>query len=206
MSRHERQVAECEGKQRYSREQAKTIAKKLRRKKAKVEAYKCATCGSWHIGAITKKPDLGGPRRIAPTPERVKKGDFKKVGGKAAVERYVFDPIAHPIDALQHSGQISQDQADAGRQFEKLARDATQTPGARDSTTIWEPKGFESDDGNVKAVREWNELYLFLGVVRSRILRRVCVEQESPKLHEIGLLRECLNEVERFFSHGRRIG
>lgn len=152
-----------------------------------------------------KQEELAGPRGVAPTPERVKKGTFKKVGGKAAVERYVVDVTAHPIDALEHSGQISREQADAGRHYEQLSRAANETPGTRDSTTIWEPKGFESDDGNINAVREWREIYLFLGVARSRILRRVCVEHEMRR-SDIGLLRESLSEAERFFSRTKRIG
>lgn len=140
--------------------------------------------------------------KARPTPERRKRGAWQEIGGKAAVERYLRDVEAHLIDALEWRGIITQEQADAGRDFERLVRAATETPQARDSTTIWEPKGFENDDGNVKAVRDRRELYLFLGVYRDRLLRRACVNNEKLKLNELQLLPEALNECVRFFSHG----
>jgi hypothetical protein len=180
-----------------TRQQAKALAKRQRRKGVKLEEYKC-DCGAWHIGSPTFA--LKSPGKVNPTDERLAKGTFKKIGGKAASERYLIDVSAHPIDALQHTGQINADQAGAGRMFEELDRAATEVPGTRDSTTIWEPKGHSSDDGNIKAVRRRRELYLFLGVVRDRLLRRACVEHDPRG--DVGALREALNEAARFFGRG----
>lgn len=200
MSKHERELASCEGKDPLTRPQAKALAKRQRRKKVKVEAYQCKICKQWHVGRPESAPPLhDGPRKVSPTPERIAKGQFQKIGGKAATARHIVDPTAHPIDELEWRKKISPEQADAGRYFEELYRAATETPGTRDSTTIWEPQGFESDDGNVKAVRERRELYLFLGTIRDRQLRRVCVDHTPPKHDgEIGILREALNMVAKF--------
>ena len=44
--------AQCEGKNKFdSPERAFEVAKQAsRRKESKVSAYRCATCGKWHIG------------------------------------------------------------------------------------------------------------------------------------------------------------
>ena len=149
-----------------------------------------------------RTPVYDAPDKVPPTPERLAVGVWQKTGGRAATERFLKDVSAHPIDALEHKGQLSAAQADAGRDYEELARAAMETPPTRDSTTIWEPQGHSSDDGNVKAVRRRRELYLSLGVVRDRQLWRVCVGHGTPKDSEIGLLREALNEVRRFLGHG----
>jgi len=133
-----------------------------------------------------------------PTPERANRGQWAVV--ETAEGKHLRDMQSHPIDALEREGRLSSDQASAARDFEQLVRDATEIPGARDSCTIWEPRGHSSDDGPVRAVRERRELYLFLGVVRDRQLRRVCVDHVWPKPHEVGILREALNECCRFFK------
>ena len=138
-------------------------------------------------------------RKDRPTPERRLKGKWGLLETEDAGVRHAKDFHAHPIDSLEHRGVISNAQASAGRDFEKLYRAANGTGGIRDSTTLWEPKGHENDDGNVKAAEQRNELYLFLGVYRDKLLRRVCVHHSEPKPSEVGALREALNEAERFF-------
>lgn len=138
-------------------------------------------------------------RKDRPTPERRKKGEWILLDTEDAGIRHAKDTAAHPIDDLERRGVISGDQASAGRDFEALVRAATETEAVRDSCLTWQPKGYASDDGNVTAVRDRRELYLFLGVVRDRMLRRVCVDHEEPHPHQVGLLREALNEAERFF-------
>ena len=138
-------------------------------------------------------------RKDRPTPERRKKGEWVLLETEDAGIRHAKDVAAHPIDDLERRGVISGDQASAGRDFEALVRAATETDGVRDSCLTWQPKGYASDDGNVEAVRDRRELYLFLGVVRDRMLRRVCVDHVPPRPGQEGVLREALNEAERFF-------
>jgi len=135
-----------------------------------------------------------------PTPERAAHGRFVEMLTEDAGVKHARDVEAHPIDALEWRGVLSSDQASAGRDFEELYLRANEMPPARDSTTIWEPKGHDGGDGPVQAVRDRRELYLFLGVVRDRQLRRVCVDHVSPKPSEVGILREALNECARFFK------
>lgn len=206
MSSKAEQLAACEGKARMSREKSKVTAKRQRKKGQRVEAYKCQHCGFWHVGTNLKAEhaQTWTPRpekeKDRPTPERKAMGEWtwvttQKAGGKAAK-----DMASHPIDRLEWAGVISNEQASAGRDFENLTRSATQSPGVRDSCTLWEPKGFESDDGNVSAVNRHRELCRMLGMLRDRRLRWVCVEQNHPKPQEIGQLREDLNECARFFK------
>ena len=111
---------------------------------------------------------------------------------------------ANPIDALEHSGQLSSDQASAARDFELLYHRAKATPGIRDSTTLWEPKAYDGGDGDPEAERDKRELYLFLGPVRYNFLCRVCVDHQALKPGMEGVLREMLNEAARFFGYGKR--
>ncbi len=148
-----------------------------------------------------------------PTPERLAKGGMKAKGGRLdslgswtleatedAGVTAAKDASAHPIDDLEFRGVISNDQASAGRDFERLYRHVNGNGGIRDSSTLFEPKGFDNDDGDANAERDRQELYLFLGVVRDRLLRRVCVHHEQPDASEVGLIREALNEAARFFK------
>jgi len=169
--------------------------KRLSKKRRKIEA-EIEKAQAWK-----PRPDRGKDR---PTPERLALGKWALMSGDEAGIRHAKDFEAHPIDELEHKNAITNSQASAGRDFESLVRSATETTATRDSCMTWQPKGYESDDGNVNAVRDRQELYLFLGIIRDRQLRRVCVEHVAPKSAEIGILREALNEAERFFSHGRK--
>lgn len=47
-------LADCAGKERLDRGQAKEIAARMnwsRRNKVKMNSYQCRHCGSWHVGA-----------------------------------------------------------------------------------------------------------------------------------------------------------
>ena len=210
MSKQEYIAAGCEGKHKHNRKTAMTVAKRARGKGQAVEAYRCTFCGSWHVGHAKKREhrETWTPRpeseRDRPTPERRSKGEWTWVTTDRAGQKAAKDVKANPIDALEHSGALSSDQASAARDFELLYHRAKATPGIRDSTTLWEPKGFESDDGDIVAERDRRELYLFLGIVRDRQLRHVCVEHNEPRPDQVGLLREALNECARFFGYGKR--
>lgn len=205
MSIHEKQLAGCEGKVALNREQAKTAAKRQRKKGRKVEAYKCSFCAKWHVGGINPAEAIPSePRKIRPTPERAARGEWVAVGGKAAVERHIRDVAAHPIDDLEHRGVISKEQADAGRQFEQLWRAANQVPGIRDSTTIWEPKGHDEGDGDVDSVKRKREIEAFLRKEQVRQLIWVCVQHEKIGPHNHGVLCETLNEAARFFGYEKK--
>lgn len=205
MSKEELILAACEGKQRQTRQAAKALAKKQRRKKgAAVEAYRCPHCGFWHIGAIEKKPARSEPpdgRTVKPTPERRKKGEWVWVAMGKNEPKAARDMKSHPIDAMSYTRTISHQQASAAYDYEAAYRAALQTPQARDSTTLWEPKGHESDDGNVDAVEKYRKLCRHLGMVRERQMQVVCIEGYMPKRHEIGEFRETCNEVARFFGY-----
>lgn len=195
-------LASCEGKHAYDRKTAHAVASRQRKnKKVKVEAYICDWCLKWHVGnpEFSRRLDHGE----RPTKERAKKGVWQTVKLERNGPKIDRDAIAHPIDKLEYEKIISNDQGSAGRDFEALYDAARQTPGTRDSTTLWEPKGFEADDGNVAAVTRYRALSRHLGMIRDAQLIRVCVEHKHPKPHEVGMLREALNEAHRFFS-GRR--
>lgn len=167
-----------------------------KREKAAMEARK------WEPQDQKDRPT---PERLAKSGMRFEKGKMTSLGAwvlgetdRAGVS-VAIDRSAHPIDDLERRGVLSNEQASAGRSFEELSRAATEVPGVRDSCTLWEPKGFESDDGNIDAVRAHRDLTRRLGMIRDQLLRRVCVYHEEPKPTEIGLLREALNEAGRFF-------
>lgn len=149
--------------------------------------------------------DFGHPK-ARPTRERLQRGVWAlreaedEDGNLTAGLKHARDLEAHPIDRLENRSTITKEQAQAGRDFEALYRAANEAPGIRDSTTLWQPKGHENDDGNVAAVRDRKELYLFLGTMRDQLLRRVCVQHEYPRPREIAALREALSECERFFT------
>lgn len=203
--RQERIQAGCEGKARMTRERANVAARRQRKKGQKVHAYRCHHCKYWHVGGSDfAKPDEPQRDEMRPTPERHAKGDWSFVRLEKNGPKAVRDMNAHPIDRLQRAGIITAEQASAAYDYEALYRASLQTPQARDSTTLWEPKGHESDDGNVEAVERYRKFCREVGMIRERQMQWVCVEQNDPKPHEVGPFRETLNEVERWFGYGRK--
>lgn len=137
---------------------------------------------------------------MSPTFERRKKGKFveKRVGVKEP--KVEFDAHAHMTDKLEEKGIITTEQAWAGRDYENLYRAAIQTGGIRDSLTLHEPKGYESDDGNIGAVKYYRALCAELGIFRERVLRQVCIEQTEPSPREVERLRDALDACHDFFQ------
>ena len=207
MGKNARDIA-CISKVRFAtQKRAADVAKKQRRKTGeRIGEYHCPICGGWHIGHREKEHDRTWESREGrdrPTPERKAKATTwvfvmtEEAGVKAA-----RDVSGNPIDRMQHTGVLDNDQASAARDFEQLYRAASEAPPSRDSTQTWEPKGHDSTDGPVEAARDRKELYLALGMHRDQLLRKVCVRHEEPKPNEIGPLREALNECVRFFKPG----
>ena len=87
-------AATCEGKATLSAQQAKTAARKMRKKKgAKVRAYKCPVCEKWHVGTAT---DTASSREHAetwtarPDRERDRPTYERKAKGEALIRRGVW--------------------------------------------------------------------------------------------------------------------
>lgn len=136
------------------------------------------------------RPEAGKAR---PTPERLSRGDWRLVDSEIAGHKTAIDASAHPIEALEYAEVLTSDQASAARDWESLYRAASETGGIRDSTTLWEPKGYESDDGPVNAVQERRELYLALGTYSDQLLREIILTPRRPKRNEIERLRIALD-------------
>lgn len=206
MAVHDKKLAGCAGKVSYpTKSRASEVAKTMRRKhRGRMAEYKCDFCGAWHIGEKTETvaAQKWAPKREQdrPTPQRRQRGDWVFVSTERAGQSVARDMASVPVDRLEHAGVLSNDQASAARDFENLYLAANETAPTRDSTTIWEPKGHDASDGPIAAVQDRKELYLFLGMNRDKLLRRVCVEHQEPKMSEIGPLREALNECVRFFK------
>ena len=139
-----------------------------------------------------------------PTPERASRGVWGLFETEDAGVRHAKDHATHPIDALEWRGVLSSDQASAARDYEALYRAQCEVAGARDSTTIWEPRGHDETDGPVEERKRYRELCRDLGMIRERRLQWVIIEQREPRPHEIGQLREDLNEAAHFFGYRRR--
>lgn len=205
MSRQDHISAQCAGKSSFpSRAIAKEIARKARRKGVKVNEYRCDHCGRWHIGDPTyAKHDLWEPRKEQdrPTPQRRQFGEWEIQRTERNGPKVARDMASTPIDEMAYTGVISQEQAQAGRDFEELYRAARETVTTRDSCTIWEPRGEDSSDGPVEAAERRRELRKELGGYYEAILRYTCVEHIPPRGPvQIGILREALNVAERFFK------
>ena len=143
------------------------------------------------------RPDKGRDR---PTRERLQHGEWGLVDSDEAGARTAVDFASHPIDRLQVKDIIDNDQASAARQWESLYRAANECGGIRDSTTLWEPKGFESDDGPVDAVQERREVYLALGTLKDQLLRQIILTPRNPRTREIEMLREALDILVSFWK------
>jgi len=203
----ENEITRCAGKGSFmSKAKAEKVAKQMRKKtKEKLTEYKCPFCSRWHIGNSTfyREAEEWASSRNAqrPTAERKRRGKWElgrieKNGAKVA-----RDSFSCPIDRLEYIKDITNDQASAARQFEELYRSQCEVAGSRDSCTIWEPKGFQSDDGPVEARKRYREVCREIGMLQERILQWVCVEHQEPRGDkQLGQLREALNECVRVFK------
>ena len=54
------QIAMCEGKDQLTPEQARKVAKRMKRKDRIVEAFRCEFCNAWHVG---RPASMSRPRR-----------------------------------------------------------------------------------------------------------------------------------------------
>ena len=197
-------VSSCEGKDRFtSAPRAEQRARRMRRIGKRVSVYKCEHCRSWHIGPeIIKGPPIPirKPRQDnTPTPQRRAKGGAwvwiatdKKKAARAL--------DTHPVDRMEHAQVISKAQGQAARDFEALYRAQCEIPQVRDSSTIWEPRGYESDDGPTDSRARYKALVRRIGAQAERQLTDVCVYMKDPRPSAVGLLREALNECARFFQ------
>jgi hypothetical protein len=137
-----------------------------------------------------------------PTAERMLRGKWRLGETIDAGIKVAIDDAAHPLEALFYDRLISQDQYQAGVDFEMLYRAQCEVPATRDSCTIWEPHGYASDDGPVAERRRYRDLCRSIGMVHDSRLIRVCVHHVMPKGREIGDLRESLNAAVHFFQPG----
>ena len=46
-------AAQCQGKDRLTSSQARTIAKRMKRAGRTTGAYRCTVCGEWHVGRMS---------------------------------------------------------------------------------------------------------------------------------------------------------
>jgi hypothetical protein len=138
-----------------------------------------------------------------PTAERMMRGKWRLGETIDAGIKVAIDDGAHILDAMRHEGLISSEQHQAGFAFEELYRSQCEIPQARDSTTIWEPKGFASDDGPVEERRRYKEVSRALGMIHESRLIWACVHHNPPKGNRaIGELREALNAAIHAFQPG----
>jgi hypothetical protein len=196
----------CDGKDRFpSRLKAKTVAKRMTAKGRPTQEYRCQYCGSYHVGGTVK----GAPKRAkvrssaarAPAEVAVDATPERRARGTWAGNQ---DLTTTPIDRLAYAGEISSEQASAGREYEAVYAAAREVPAARDSLTTWEPRGHDGDgEGPVEAARRYRELSVFVGHEHGARLWWVCVNHTMPPHRDYGALREALNEAVRFFQRGR---
>jgi hypothetical protein len=138
-----------------------------------------------------------------PTPERMAHGRWRLGETIEAGVKVAIDDAAHPLEALFYDKFISQDQYQAGTDFEALYRAQLEVPQARDSCTIWEPKGHDETDGPVEERRRYREICRTIGMVNESRLIAVCVYQQFPKGQKaMGEFREALNMAVHAFSPG----
>ena len=64
--------ARCRGKQRLDRETAQAIAKRAnRRQDTRLNAFRCSTCGGWHVGSHTAPRACRSKRPVVDSPSDV---------------------------------------------------------------------------------------------------------------------------------------
>lgn len=154
--------------------------------------------------AKTRTP-IEPPQRYKerPTVERMLRGRWRLGETIDAGIKVAIDDAAHPLEALRHDGIISDEQYQAGSDFEALYRAQCEVPQSRDSCTIWEPRGHDETDGPIEERRRYKEVVRAIGMIHERALITTCVHQYYPKgTKGIGELREALNAAVHAFAPG----
>lgn len=138
-----------------------------------------------------------------PTVERMLRGRWRLGETIDAGIKVAIDDAAHPLEAMRLDRLISEEQYQAGCDFEALYRSQLEIPQARDSCTIWEPKGHDETDGPVHERARYRALVRSIGMIHDSVLIRHCVHQVPARgQKEIGQLREALNAVVHFYTPG----
>lgn len=131
------------------------------------------------------RPDEGKSR---PTPERRRMGKYRLVDGEDAGATVAYDEAADPVAAANMAGVIDAKTVDAFRTFEALARAINGSPSQRSCLNI-EPIGYDEDDDDPDAWREWKSVTRELGMIRTSLAMTVAYEQEpiaNDRLQEVG--------------------
>jgi hypothetical protein len=140
-----------------------------------------------------------------PTSERMMRGKWRLGETIDAGIKVAIDDAAHPLEALSVEGMISQEQYQAGCDFEALYRSQLEVPQSRDSCTIWEPKGHDESDGPIEERKRYRDLCRNVGMVHESRLIWTCVHHNFPKGPKaMGEFREALNAAVHFFTPGGR--
>jgi ribosomal protein L32 len=64
MTQHHNEAASCTGKARLPARRAKEAARRLRERGEAVTAYRCLSCGKWHVGSRLAGNALDKPRLL----------------------------------------------------------------------------------------------------------------------------------------------
>lgn len=146
------------------------------------------------------------PNNARPTKERLSKSAMRLIDGETAGERYALDEYPDELGRLQHRGQITARQVEAGRRYEELARSAIGSPSSKDCIAALHRVDCQSHDDNddeptadeVATRREWRDMVTLLHMSTQRELMRVCWEQ--AKTRNIAALRMGLDIAADFWK------
>lgn len=143
------------------------------------------------------KPREGRDR---PTPERLRRGDWETRDSERAGMSYAVDKQSHALDMLRERGLLSDELVMAGEDFARLVLRNRLTSEGR-SCLNFDPVGYDNDLPDDAQSRElFNEVYLALGTLTYRLLRKVCVESEYPGPHQLDRLNDGLETCVTFFK------
>ena len=108
-----------------------------------------------------------------PTDQRRQRGAWTRHKSKDRTEIHERDMRSNPIDALEHDGVITPEQAQAGRDYEALMA-RTRLVGEGRSCLNFEPVGYgDSDHDDADAWRSIRDLERKLGLFKASLLRRI---------------------------------
>lgn len=117
-----------------------------------------------------------------PTDERRARGAWVQHKSQDRTERYERDMASTPIDQLEWMGAITTEQAQAGRDYERLVARCRLVSAGR-SCLDMSPIGYgDGDQDDARAWQSLTELDAKLGPYRSGLLRRVICAPELPPM------------------------